>query len=160
MGDRIKERERGIPTTTLAHPVAAGLVRVCGLCANVLKDLLDMGPRGGRATGHQAGAIASALLAAVSDMRDLDEITPLFSKGGQHPGTLSQAFPLLASEQHLLDLNKVFYNVLLIILLLVYYTLVRSSCPKGGSPVFPRLAISSVAPGAPSLPGKMCLDFK
>jgi hypothetical protein len=43
----------------------------------------------------------------VSDIHSLDELFPLYSKGGSNNGALSQAFPLAASEQYILDPQKV-----------------------------------------------------
>ena len=46
----------------------------------------------------------------VSDIRSLDDLCILYSKGGLNSGSLSQAFPLAASEQFILDPLKVSFN--------------------------------------------------
>jgi hypothetical protein len=49
----------------------------------------------------------------VGEMGDMSRITPLFSKGGLKAGSLCQSYPLAASEQFILNPDKVHINVLM-----------------------------------------------
>jgi hypothetical protein len=66
----------------------------------------------------------------------LDDLIPLYSKGGLNSGTLSQSFPLAASEQFILDPEKVFMQHLLFQETVLFYDPV---CQKLGVTVSPRL---------------------